>query len=112
MRCTKGRMLALAFAGTLVFGGCGNGKGDPASEAPPPAQVEHEQDGSVVQVDHPEQFPLATAACAQFQIGVGCDGSCELRMFRGTCRSSRWPPAASWIFTRVWAIRCKRASCC
>src|ERR1700689_2667597 len=62
MRCTKGRMLSIAFAATLVFGGCGNGKGDPASEAPPPAQVEHEQDGSVIQVDHPEQFPLTTAA--------------------------------------------------
>lgn len=62
MRCTKGRMLSIAFAATLVFGGCGNGKGDPASEAPPPAHVEPEQDGSVIQVDHPEQFPLATAA--------------------------------------------------
>lgn len=41
--------------------GCGHGKEDPASEAPPPAQVEHEQDANVVQVDHPEQFPLATA---------------------------------------------------
>jgi cobalt-zinc-cadmium efflux system membrane fusion protein len=55
-------MLSIAFAATLVFGGCGNGKGDPASEAPPPAHVEPEQDGSVIQVDHPEQFPLATAA--------------------------------------------------
>jgi cobalt-zinc-cadmium efflux system membrane fusion protein len=52
-------ILSLAF---LAGAGCGNGKGDPASEAPPPAQVEREQDGSVIQVDHPEQFPLATAA--------------------------------------------------
>jgi len=53
---------AIALACTSFFAaGCGNAKGDPASEAPPPAQVEHEQDGSVVQVDHPEQFPLATA---------------------------------------------------
>jgi cobalt-zinc-cadmium efflux system membrane fusion protein len=52
-------ILSAAFlAGT----GCGNGKGHPESEAPPPAQVEREQDGSVIQVDHPEQFPLATAA--------------------------------------------------
>ena len=41
--------------------GCGHSKGDPASEAPPPAQVEHEQEANVVQVDHPEQFPLITA---------------------------------------------------
>jgi cobalt-zinc-cadmium efflux system membrane fusion protein len=62
MRCTKCGTLALVLAAMLAFGGCGNGKGDPASEAPPPAQVEHEQDTNVMQVDHPEQFPLATAA--------------------------------------------------
>jgi cobalt-zinc-cadmium efflux system membrane fusion protein len=49
-------------AALLAGAGCGNGQGNPASEAPPPAQVEREQDGSVIQVDHPEQFPLATAA--------------------------------------------------
>ena len=61
MRHTEFRALTLALAATLVLGGCGNGKGDPASEAPPPAQVEREQDGSVIQVDHPEQFVLTTA---------------------------------------------------
>src|ERR1700740_2131468 len=44
------------------FAGCGEGKGDPKAEAPPPAKVESEQDASVFPVDHPEQFPLATAA--------------------------------------------------
>ncbi len=54
---------AIALASlSFLAAGCGSAKGDPASEAPPPAQVEHEQDGSVVEVDHPEQFPLATAA--------------------------------------------------
>jgi cobalt-zinc-cadmium efflux system membrane fusion protein len=51
-------ILSAAF---LAGVGCGDGNGNPASEAPPPAQVEREQDGSVVQVDHPEQFPLTTA---------------------------------------------------
>ncbi len=32
-----------------------------ASEAPPPAKVEKEGDASLVKVEHPEQFPLATA---------------------------------------------------
>jgi cobalt-zinc-cadmium efflux system membrane fusion protein len=45
----------------LLLTGCGEGKGDPKAEAPPPAKVEHEQDVNVVQVEHPEQFPLATA---------------------------------------------------
>jgi membrane fusion protein, heavy metal efflux system len=51
----------IVFVALLAGAGCGNAKGNPASEAPPPPQVEHDQDGSVIQVDHPEQFPLTTA---------------------------------------------------
>jgi membrane fusion protein, heavy metal efflux system len=58
---SKCQMLAVAFAAALVLAGCSNGKANPAMEAPPPAQVEHEQDLNVIQVEHPEQFPLATA---------------------------------------------------
>ena len=61
MRFTKYWLIVVVFAATLAFSGCGEKKANPAEEAPPPAQVEHEQDGSVVRVDHPEQFPLATA---------------------------------------------------
>jgi membrane fusion protein, heavy metal efflux system len=52
----------LVFALGLFLPGCGDGKGDSKAEAPPAAKVEHEEDGNVVQVDHPEQFPLAVAA--------------------------------------------------
>ena len=45
----------------LVAMGCGQENANPKAEAPPPAQVEREQDGGIVQVDHPEQIPLATA---------------------------------------------------
>jgi membrane fusion protein, heavy metal efflux system len=62
MRQTRFRTQALLLAPALFLTGCGNGKADPVAEAPPPAQVEHELDGSVIQVDHPDQFPLATAA--------------------------------------------------
>ena len=41
--------------------GCKGRQADAAAEAPPPAQVEHEQDGGAFRVDHPEQFELATA---------------------------------------------------
>jgi len=53
----------LAVGACLAFlsPGCSSGKADPRSEAPPPVQVEHEQDGGAFSVDHPEQFPLATA---------------------------------------------------
>jgi cobalt-zinc-cadmium efflux system membrane fusion protein len=53
--------MALFFTLGWFLAGCGEGKGDPKAEAPPPTTVEHEQDLNVVQVSHPEQFPLATA---------------------------------------------------
>jgi cobalt-zinc-cadmium efflux system membrane fusion protein len=34
---------------------------DPKAEGPPPTKVEKEGDANLVKVDHPEQFPLATA---------------------------------------------------
>jgi cobalt-zinc-cadmium efflux system membrane fusion protein len=40
---------------------CSRGTVDTAAEAPPPAQVEREQDGGVFKVDRPEQFALAMA---------------------------------------------------
>jgi cobalt-zinc-cadmium efflux system membrane fusion protein len=62
MRHTRWRLFAVPALAALVCAGCGSTKSDPQAEAPPPAQVEREQDGGVVQVDHPEQFPLAVAA--------------------------------------------------
>ena len=54
--------LTLIFLAAFVAAaGCGREKTNPKAETPPPAQVEREQDGGVVQVDHPEQIPLATA---------------------------------------------------
>jgi cobalt-zinc-cadmium efflux system membrane fusion protein len=57
----ESRTLAVAIVATIIFAGCGSGKGDPKAEAPPPAQVEQEQDLNVIQVGHPEQFPVAIA---------------------------------------------------
>lgn len=55
--------LAMLFlAAVLVLAGCSaQGKLDPKAEAPPPAEVEHVQNAGLFKVDHPEQFPLATA---------------------------------------------------
>jgi len=60
-RARFGTMVLLCTLG-VFFAGCGSGKSDPKAEAPPPAKVESEQDLNVFQVDHPEQFPLATTA--------------------------------------------------
>jgi cobalt-zinc-cadmium efflux system membrane fusion protein len=53
--------MAVFFTVGWFLAGCSEGKGDPRAEAPPPAKVEHEEDVNVVRVDHPEQFPLASA---------------------------------------------------
>jgi len=46
---------------SCLLSSCNRGRVDAAAEAPPPAQVEREQDGGAFKVDHPEQFALATA---------------------------------------------------
>lgn len=53
---------ALSFLLGWSLAGCGGGKGDPKAEAPPAVKVEHEQDVNIVQVEHPEQFPVVAAA--------------------------------------------------
>jgi membrane fusion protein, heavy metal efflux system len=58
--------LPFTLAAAILFAaGCGGDSGkNAAAEAPPPAQVEHEGDANVVQVDKGKaaQFPLATAS--------------------------------------------------
>ena len=54
------RTMALLGLAALLAG-CGGSKADPKAEAPPTPTVEHESDANVFQVEHPEQFPLATA---------------------------------------------------
>jgi cobalt-zinc-cadmium efflux system membrane fusion protein len=53
-------ILLVGLASSLLSS-CSGKKVDAAAEAPPPAQVEREQDGGAFKVDHPEQFALATA---------------------------------------------------
>jgi cobalt-zinc-cadmium efflux system membrane fusion protein len=52
----------LCFILTLGFVACSGDKSDPKAEAPPKAVVEPDLDANNFKVDHPEQFPLATAA--------------------------------------------------
>lgn len=56
----------------LLAAGCGDTKGDAQAEGPLPAKVERQQDLSMVQVAHPEQFPLvpATARISRSQLSV------------------------------------------
>jgi membrane fusion protein, heavy metal efflux system len=55
-------LFAIYLASLLALGGCGKGQGNVAAqEAPPPAQVVPGPDAALVTVEHPEQYPLATA---------------------------------------------------
>src|SRR5580698_3881072 len=58
-----GTMLAAILAVSFVFllAACDH-KEDPKAEAPPKAQVQPDLDANNFAVDHPDQFPLATAA--------------------------------------------------
>jgi cobalt-zinc-cadmium efflux system membrane fusion protein len=61
MRGPAREVSVVVSALALLMAGCGQSKGDPKAEAPPAAKVEREEDVNLVQVDHPEQFPLAVA---------------------------------------------------
>ena len=61
MRSDMAAFSVLLVVSCLWLVGCGDPKDDLKAEAPPSASVEQEQDVNVVQVEHPEQFPLAMA---------------------------------------------------
>lgn len=52
----------LLCLGSSFLGGCKGKPADIASEAPPTAVVQADTDASLVQVDHPDKFPLAAAS--------------------------------------------------
>src|SRR6202021_4052040 len=62
----KNQHLKYAAAGWCLplssfLAGCNEGKPDPKAEAPPTANVQADLDANNFKVDHPDQFPLATA---------------------------------------------------
>lgn len=60
MNSPKFRHLAFAIALAANLAACGS-KSDPHAEAPPPLKLETVEDQNLFEVEHPEQFPLATA---------------------------------------------------
>src|SRR5215472_10253548 len=58
MRHLRFRRAAVLVVTGLLLAGCGDSKGDPKAEAPPPPVVEHAEESNTFQVDHPEQFPM------------------------------------------------------
>lgn len=58
MRRLRFRKAAFLAGTGLLIAGCGDSKGDPKAEAPPPPVVEHAEQSNIFEVDRPEQFPL------------------------------------------------------
>ena len=58
----RATLAAAGLAASLFLAGCGDKvEADPKVGAPPAADIVHESDGNLFRVDHPEQFPIATA---------------------------------------------------
>jgi cobalt-zinc-cadmium efflux system membrane fusion protein len=68
----------LCLAAAMSLAGCGLGKAEPKvdlnAEAPPTPQVERVGDPSLVKVDHPEQFPVPTAAAYNAALELNVTG--------------------------------------
>jgi cobalt-zinc-cadmium efflux system membrane fusion protein len=74
-RTSRPQPLAVILIHVVVLlAGCGEKtkREDPGAGAPPPVKVEREADASIVKVDKPDQFALATAAeyLASTELGV------------------------------------------
>jgi cobalt-zinc-cadmium efflux system membrane fusion protein len=54
-------LATLTLLPSLFLVGCKKGEADPKAEAPPQATVVPDMDANNFKVDHPDQFPLATA---------------------------------------------------
>lgn len=60
MKSAKVIAWTASLSAAVFLAACGEGVKDPNAGAPPPLQVEH-VDPNIFSVDHPEQFPLASA---------------------------------------------------
>ena len=77
-RTNNEKLILLLFVFVMALGlcmaGCESGKADAKAEAPPPAQVERESNTGLVQVDHPEKFPLYTAVSHEAKSELNATG--------------------------------------
>ncbi|HEV2232171.1 MAG TPA: efflux RND transporter periplasmic adaptor subunit [Terriglobia bacterium] len=85
---------------SFLLSGCKGGKADAAAEAPPPAQVEREQDAGAFKPDHPEQFSLATAVVYEAAPDLNATGAVSPDI-------SRSIPVVSLASGRVVDIRAR-----
>ena len=93
-----GLLLLCTFA-TLALSGC-SAHVDAAAEVPPPATVVQDMNVNLFAVDHPEYFPLATAAARTATSKLMATGSVNLDI-------SRSVPVISLVSGRIVAIHAR-----
>jgi cobalt-zinc-cadmium efflux system membrane fusion protein len=96
----KNLILLLSISAALAGTACDHEHSDVKAEAPPPAQVEREQDGATIRVDHPEQIPLFTATSRTARSELVATGAV-------TPDISRNVPVVSLVSGRVVEIRAR-----
>jgi membrane fusion protein, heavy metal efflux system len=67
--------LLTASLAVMLMDGCEKTKKDPAAEAPPAANVEHQNDQNLVTVDKPDRFPLVEATAHEATSTLNVTGS-------------------------------------
>jgi cobalt-zinc-cadmium efflux system membrane fusion protein len=95
-----GGLAAVCFAVTMTGCGAKGGTPDPKSEAPPPVIVEKEADASIVKVDRPERFALATAVARSVAPQLNVTGAVSADVSRNV-------PVISLASGRVVDIRAR-----
>lgn len=98
---TVGRNAVLILSvGALLACGCGKSGANEAAEAPPQTEVEHSGGMSMIHVDHPEQFPLASATAHQDTSSLNVTGTVNADV-------SRTIPVISIANGRIVSIRAR-----
>jgi cobalt-zinc-cadmium efflux system membrane fusion protein len=92
--------ILVILAAFLWAAGCGHGDSDRKAGAPPPAQVEHEQDGGAIQIDRPEQVPVVTAGARNSKLELVVTGTISPDVSRNV-------PVVSLASGRVVDIRAR-----
>lgn len=96
----KAGALGVLISLTMLLNGCKGVQANAAAEAPPPAKVVNAFDVSLFSVEHPEQFPLATATSQQLAPELVVTGSVNPDIARSV-------PVISLASGRVVAIHAR-----
>jgi cobalt-zinc-cadmium efflux system membrane fusion protein len=96
----KAGFLVALFLSMILLAGCKGVQANASSEAPPPSKVVNAFDVSLFSVDHPEQFPLATATSQEAAPELVVTGSVNPDI-------SRSVPVISLASGRVVAIHAR-----